>query len=82
MEVNTDVYGTTGLPQFGPTAIVSTSAPNIEKLNTLFNKFIKEVGALGADGNDLPACGFGYFMTAAHGLATAWIAGKPVVGNV
>lgn len=82
MEVNTDVFGTTGLPQFGPTAIVSTGAPNIEKLNTLFNKFIKDVRGLGAEGNDLPAHGFGLFMTAAYGSATAWIAGKPVVGNV
>lgn len=82
MELNTDVFGTTGLPQFGPTAIMSTSAPNIEKLNSLFNKFIKEVGTLGTHGNDIPAFNFGAAMTAAYGSACLWVGGKPVVGNV
>lgn len=82
MEINTEVYGTTGLPQFGPAAVAVTGPANIEKLNTLFNAFIKGVAALGIEGNDLPAHGFGLFMTSAYGCATQWVGGKPVIGNV
>lgn len=76
------VYGTTGIPQFGPTATDTGRSANVEKLNELFNKFMTEVRGITAPGNEIALAKFGAGLEGLYWPAYNCVAGLPVIGNV
>lgn len=87
MEINTEKYGSTGLPKFGPGYSIgglpavggatSAGAP-IEEVNAAFNNLTAVVKKHCIAGNSMALWFFGYTLKGLYGLAYSVVAEKPV----
>ncbi len=85
MEIQTEKYGTTGLPKFGPGyhgAAVGTAGDTTEavaKLDAAFNNLIAVVKQNAVAGNSMILWYFGAGLKGLYGLAFSCVTEKPVI---
>ncbi len=82
--INTDTFGTTGLPYFGVKGFDPAKAGNIEKVNAILNRTLAEIKGLGTPGGeaDWYLTSFANHLMASKSFAETYVAGMPVVRNV
>jgi hypothetical protein len=78
-QINTKVYGTTGLPKFGTGSYDVSKQGNIGELDAAFNQFMGAVKTLSAPGNEIALAEFAYGLKSIYWLAHNCVAGKPVI---
>lgn len=82
MEINTEKYGTTGLPRFGGgVASGETSGAALTDINNAFNGLVNTVKKHAAPGNDSALWFFGMVLQTVYGAALYCITGKPVING-
>lgn len=83
MEIQTEKYGTTGLPKFGPgyhgAVAGGATTDAVAKIDAAFNNLITVVKQNAVEGNSMLLWYFGAGLKGLYGLAFSCVTEKPVI---